>query len=221
MLFSIGAQAQSASQVIALDKETMSGFNLKPIKLPWAAEDRELKTANLFIGENLVNYVLSSNTATHFWEDFPLDELIYVINGQAVITLEDGTVQKFQKGEFFMIPKGFKGHFETAGGPNFFLGMAIVARKRTTKTVTRNNKTPLQINQESLSGIGLDQDQEKVIIVKGMELTVSINALSNHTEIIEDNDTDIFIKVFIWKSYNLPSKWGSKNILYRRVLHNS
>jgi EutQ-like cupin domain len=48
--------------------------------------------------------------------DLPYDEHVYVLNGQAVLTSDDGRTDVFTKGDAFVAPKGWTGTWEMRGG---------------------------------------------------------------------------------------------------------
>ena len=43
----------------------------------------------------------------------PYDEFVYVIRGEAILTPEGHASQRFAPGDFFVVPKGFTGKWET------------------------------------------------------------------------------------------------------------
>jgi uncharacterized cupin superfamily protein len=45
-----------------------------------------------------------------------VDEFVYLIHGDAILTPDGGKPHHFKAGDFFLVPKGFKGTWETRNG---------------------------------------------------------------------------------------------------------
>ena len=59
--------------------------------------------------------VMAGDTARTRFDGYHVDEFVYVINGQATLTTQDGIAQTFYSGDFFVVPEGFAGTWETDG----------------------------------------------------------------------------------------------------------
>jgi uncharacterized cupin superfamily protein len=54
-------------------------------------------------------------------ESYPTEEFIYLIEGGIKLTSADGTVVDAKAGESLSIPKGWKGHWSTAGYKKYYV----------------------------------------------------------------------------------------------------
>ena len=48
-------------------------------------------------------------------EDIGFDEFIHVLDGTLILTDKQGHAQRFEAGDFLVMPKGFSGTWETLG----------------------------------------------------------------------------------------------------------
>jgi len=183
---------QDSTSTILLDKRTISGIGLEKISPNWAAADRKLFTKNVFSGQDLVVNVTSSSNAFHDWKNYSIDEFVYVLNGQAIIESKTSEKSIFNKGEFFIVPKGFTGRWTTKGKQGNFLELAIYSKQRR-KRKDEASIEPYSLEKLYLSGIESHNDN---YFFEGIELVTFIKEqMVNSTEQIERNDSDkvIFI----------------------------
>jgi len=103
---------------LLVDKEVLSGIGLKQVTNA-NEPDRELFQQNIFRGNDISVYVVSSETASASHDNYSIDEFIYLVNGSAQISTEGESLQTFSTGDFFVAPKGLKGEWETHGATNY------------------------------------------------------------------------------------------------------
>jgi uncharacterized cupin superfamily protein len=82
----------------------------------------ELETADLVegeaIGQDHIYYsrekpgvragIWRAEPYTDFYENYPFDEFMYVLEGSVTLESED-FIETYQKGDAFLVPKGFRG----------------------------------------------------------------------------------------------------------------
>ncbi|TJW00101.1 MAG: DUF861 domain-containing protein [Mesorhizobium sp.] len=88
-------------------------------------DDTPLKTAELIDGtprgldhvyhqraeSGLVTGIWRSSPYTEFYDSYPVDEFMYVVDGSVTLEGEDFS-ETFRKGDAFLLPKGFKGRWK-------------------------------------------------------------------------------------------------------------
>lgn len=159
---------------IPIDKEALSGLNLKPV-VNAEQPERKLFQKNLFIGKEIGVFIVASETADADWENYSVDEFIFVLNGRARLHPKGSKQVYFNKGDFFVAPKGYKGVWETQGGKSFYHELAVVALNRI-KTDNASGKLPVIISKEKLDGIGISKNKEdgyNDLLFEGIDLTVT------------------------------------------------
>ncbi|MTI29423.1 cupin domain-containing protein, partial [Xanthovirga aplysinae] len=213
-VYSLG-HGQTTSEPILLDRETISGLNLKRIHPSWAESERKLYTKRIFSGEDIAINVTASNTASHDWKNYSIDEFVCVTNGQAVLTLENGEKLTFTKGDFFLVPKGFNGKWTTVGGGNYFLEIAIMTKKRSknSRKAKSSELIPFMLNRQKLSGIGARRDSENDVLFDGVELKAEINNYKKSTIEYKNQKLDKFIHVLTGK-VKITSKTGKSTTFF-------
>ncbi|MEO0571477.1 MAG: cupin domain-containing protein [Bacteroidota bacterium] len=178
---------QETNSPVLLKKEVISGVGLMRTKPQWADVDRELYTQNVFLGEEIGINVTSSSNAFHDWKNYEIDEFVYILNGQAIVKSIDGQEYTFNKGDFFIVPKGFTGRWTTQGSKGNFLEIAVYSRKRQRKT-DKGNTEPIRISDVLLSGMEYPKDP---FVFTGVELMISLEVqIAGTNKKIIENDSD-------------------------------
>lgn len=176
------AQSEIIKPVL-LDKAALSGLNLEPMTAPWAPPERELFSKKVFEGEKFDVTVMAGNTAKTRFDGYPVDEFVYVINGQATLTADDGAAQTFHTGDFFVVPRGFVGEWHSQG--NRYYQELIVIMKDRSEAAGEGSKHPFLIDKTKLSGLDIPQitwasnpDREvyREVLYDGPELDVAVVA---------------------------------------------
>ncbi len=67
-----------------------------------------------FAGD-IMSFVVDLEPAKIELEDVGYDEFIHVLDGALILTDKEGHAQRFDAGEFLVMPKGFSGTWETLG----------------------------------------------------------------------------------------------------------
>lgn len=186
-LLSVHGYSQETNAPVLLNKEVISGVGLLRTRPQWADVNRELYTQNVFLGEDIGINVTSSSNAFHDWKNYEIDEFVYVLNGQAIVKSMDGKEYTFNKGDFFVVPKGFTGRWTTQGDKGNFLEIAVYSRNRQRKTDT-GNKEPIRIPDLLLSGMEYPKNR---FVFTGVELMVSLEVqIAGTNRKIVENDSD-------------------------------
>lgn len=166
---------------ILIDKATLSGEKLSPVRNP-SDPDRRLFQRQLFQGEDISVYIVSSETATAKQEGYGIDEFIGVVNGRARLNPANGEERLFTHGDFFVAPKGFTGDWETQGAPEFYHEISVITTQRGAEVAAGTENTiPVLIDKDKLSGIGITKlDTEGIkyedLLFEGVELKVLLKA---------------------------------------------
>ena len=64
---------------------------------------------------DILSMVVDLEPARFEIEDVAYDEFIHVLDGSLILTDKEGHAQRFEAGEFLVMPKGFSGTWETLG----------------------------------------------------------------------------------------------------------
>ena len=164
------------SKPIPINKIALSGLELKPVKNK-AQPNRKLFQSNLFLGKEIGVFVVGSETATANWKNYAIDEFIFVLNGRARLQPQGQSSLYFNKGDFFVAPKGYAGDWETQGGEAFYHELSVIALNRE-KTVTISAKEPAAIDKAKLDGIAISKDGGRYsdTLFKGVHITVTTHS---------------------------------------------
>lgn len=95
-----------------LDKEKLSGIGITKVS---SAKNRESYKDKLFGGAELSVYLQSETPQRIEIKNSIEDELIWVSSGTVAVTPKIGKTQTFYTGDFFILPKGFTGTWESKG----------------------------------------------------------------------------------------------------------
>lgn len=137
---------------ILMDKLALSGLGLKQVTSS-ADPERVLFQKRLYHGEEISVYIVASETKTAHWENYGLEEFIYVFNGRARLHPMNADQQYFYPGDFFIVPKGYSGEWETQGGATFYYELSVIANDRS--TIPSPNKMPVGMHKAKIAGIDL------------------------------------------------------------------
>lgn len=202
---------------IALDRVSLSGLDLEPVKDP-NQPDRRLFQRRLYRGEDLSVYVVSSESAAAVHDSYSIDELIYLINGGARLeSAVDGQLE-FYTGDFLVAPRGLAGEWETRGGDQFHHELSIITTRRSTAEIDPANTHPRGVDPELLSGIGLTRDPETdeipvYSVFEGSELSVTLEAEVGGKRDLETPSVEEVIYV-VAGSLRLPPTGGEPQTFY-------
>jgi uncharacterized cupin superfamily protein len=201
MMSSVFADTEIIEPVL-LDKAILSGLNLDPVTADWAPPDRELFSKRVYSGKNFDVSVMAGNTAKTHFKNYDIDEFVYVINGQATLTADDGEAQTFKTGDFFMVPKGFSGEWHSQG--NKYYQELIVIMKDRSDVVSKGDTRPFLIDKTKISGLGIekiswaaapDREMYREVLYDGSELDVAIVSGSTATTIFSKPMSEEFVYV--------------------------
>ncbi|OEK01845.1 hypothetical protein BFP97_10105 [Roseivirga sp. 4D4] len=162
---------------IRIDKAALSGIGLKPVQLE-NEPDRKFFQRRLLRGVDLSVFIVSSESWTTQMNNFPIDEVVLMLNGKAKINPEKGNEMTFQSNQFFFIPKGYTGSWEIQAGKNYHYELSIISTDRA-ESADPTKTLPELIDQDELSGININlnsAEQYEKVLTKGSELTVSLKA---------------------------------------------
>lgn len=182
---------------IKLDRETLSGVGLEKIDIK-AEPEKDFYQKNLFRGDVLSVYVVSTASWTNKMDNFPFDEFVYMYHGQAKITPLDGPIQTFYTGDYFFAPKGFTGDWEIIAGENLHYEFSVISSKRAEKALDKVDNHHQLFDKELISGVDIRLDSEgrfSSLLQKGAELTIHLNAESPDTRSIVSPSKEAVIHI--------------------------
>jgi|GEM_PF-315601 len=157
-----------------LDPSAISGLGLKKVTSS-ADPERLLFQKMLFQGNEISVFVVASETKTANWEDYGIEEFIYVINGRARLNPATSEERFYYPGDFFWVPKGYKGEWETQGGNSFYHELSVIANERDDSPNPDPN--PILMDKTKIAGIHITQEEDQAkhfydVLQKGKDLTV-------------------------------------------------
>jgi len=173
-------------KVILLDKSVLAGVGLEKIDLKDEPE-KDFYQKQLFRGEDISVYVVSTQTWNNTMDDFPFDEFIYMFHGEAVVKPKVGPTQLFYSGDYFFAPKGYTGQWDIKAGENLHYELSVIATKRSDSATIKPGAQHKLFSPSLLSGtsIVLDEAGEfRQLIERGAELTIELKAAKSQTKYI-------------------------------------
>lgn len=163
---------------ILINKSALSGIGLKQIDQP-NDPGKEFYQRKICWGEELGIFVVSTNSYTNKMKDFPFDEYVYMLHGEAEVRPSDGDMQRFRSRDHFFAPKGYTGEWEIIAGENLHYELSVISTKRADSTATSTSNKHLRIDPEILSGTQIQFDENGMYhkeLVRGAELRFSMHA---------------------------------------------
>ena len=165
----------------AINKESLSGLKMKQGRNP-AQPDRILYFQNIFSGTELNLQIISSENASASPENLEIDEFLYLTNGAARLSPSKKTKEiTFLKDDFFLVPRGYTGKWETIGAPNFHHEISITSAKRNPSPIEPNKTIPIRMDKEKIAGLGITQmgsGKYYDMLYSGHELTITLEGES-------------------------------------------
>lgn len=161
----------------SIDKASISGMNMKRGRNP-AQPNRKLFFLNIFSGEELRVQVVSSENAIASHENHEIDELLFLNNGGAILSPKNSSIKNtYLKDDFFLVPAGFSGEWETIGAPDFHHEISITSIIRNESQIDENKTKPVLLDKNKISGIGITEIKPGKyydLLYLGHELTVTL-----------------------------------------------
>lgn len=189
---------QEIVDVIRLDKNLLSGVGLKKVVAPWDTA-RDLKQKRLYDGTDMRAYVVASQTKKVRQDNYRVEEVILLLSGMARLTPDGGELNTFYTGDFFFVPRGYNGYWETVGGQNHYLyEFSVIVKQKNEKDTNPAMLNPVLVDKEKLSGINLANagpDGYYDIIHEGADLSIYLKGETEREIEINDHDKEQIIYV--------------------------
>ena len=173
----VTAQNDSLDPIL-LDKSVLSGVGLKKIDLKNEPE-KDFYQKNLYQGEDISVYVVSTETWNNEFKNFWFDEFIYMYHGEVIVKPESGKTQLFHSGDYFFASKGFTGEWEIRAGDYLHYELSVITTKRADSSIISKNLDHQIFDKATLSGANIRLDNEgkySKVLRKGVELTICLKA---------------------------------------------
>ena len=152
---SVFGQAKEEVSPILIEKSALSGMGLKQIQLQ-DEPDRAFFQKNIYRGEDLSVYVVSSQSWLGNMDNFSIDEYIYMLNGKARVKPEGGENQFFQTGDHFFATKGYTGEWEILAGNQYHYELSVITTQRAPEAKVSKTQLPQLLDKDRLSGTEID-----------------------------------------------------------------
>lgn len=201
--------ASKERKPLLLDKATLSGLGLQKVPLK-DNPDKDFFQKNLYRGEDLSVYVVSSESGVNSFSNFPFDEFIQILHGQATVLPDTEAEQHFYSRDFFFAPKGFTGEWSIEAGDNFHYELSVIATRRADSGKASSPALHQLYSNEKLSGAHIELDEKQVYeetLTQGAELTVLFKAEKSRTEEINQPSKEQLIHL-LSGSISLTSSSG-------------
>jgi uncharacterized cupin superfamily protein len=136
-------------KIVRIDRSHLAGEDLKPLP-PYPSESLlagESKNAGHTFWEGEMSVKVTSNAPAKYRIDpQPFDEFIYILEGQLTLIDIEGQKDEFGVGDWLVLPKGWRGTWETHGNYRELLsietrslheGMEAIRKKLTIEELDR------------------------------------------------------------------------------------
>ena len=176
---SLSESQMSKEDIIApilINKETLSGLNLSRGRNPEQPE-RKLFFQNIFKGNELRVQVVSSGNASASPENLGIDEFLFLVNGGAHLSPKNNKEMTFMAGDFFLVPRGFNGVWETIGSPSYHHEIAVTTIQRNDSEFDKEKIIPVLMDKRKIAGLGITEIRAGTyydLLYEGHELAISL-----------------------------------------------
>ncbi len=201
LFFSQKAWTQSKSseplKPILLDKSALSGIGLKKVELKNEPE-RDFFQKNLYRGEDISVYIVSSQSWPGTMNNFPIDEYVYIFNGKSRAQPKGGKDIFFQTGEHFAIPKGYTGEWEVMAGNQYHYELSVITTQRAPEAKISKAFKPQLFDKNKLSGLNFDlaeNETHQEVLFEGDELKISLLAEAPRSISLNESSKEQLIHV--------------------------
>jgi len=163
---------------ILLDKSVLSGVGLEKIDIK-SEPEKDFYQKNLYKGDDISVYVVSTETWNNRMDNFPFDEFIYMYHGEAIVKPDHGRSQVFQSGDYFFAHKGFTGEWEIKSGDLLHYELSVIATQRADSSAIIKGAAHRLFDKSIISGAHITIDESRQyteVLEQGAELTVSLHA---------------------------------------------
>lgn len=163
---------------ILIDKSSLSGLGLKKVERK-DQPGRDFFQKSVFRGKDLSVFIVSSQSWTAPVNNFPIDEYVYMLNGNARVKDSSGNTYFFNSFDHFFAPKGLKGEWEIMAGDSYHYELSVISTQRSPTGTISSKLSPHLLDRNLLSGSEIDFNRKGVyeeLLVSGDELRISIKA---------------------------------------------
>ncbi|MEM9361897.1 MAG: cupin domain-containing protein [Bacteroidota bacterium] len=163
---------EKSDMVYKIPKQLLAGEGLEFIQQKDST--RKVYQKKVYDGESIAVYIMAIGTGiTNEFDDFPMEEFIFWMNGKAVVEPEGENSFEVHSGDYFIQAKGFKGKWSFVDNGGLHLELALIAKERERLGVKSPISKALVIDRDILSGVS-SSGQETEIVYEGAELKVNI-----------------------------------------------
>ncbi len=180
-----------AGTLLKVPRTLLAGEGLDSI--PQKDPSRTVFQKKVYDGVDLVLFVVAIGTGiTNSFNDFPLEEFIFWINGKARVEPVGEPSFDIQSGDYFIQAKGFNGKWNFVDNGGVHLELALIAKNRPDSLLKSPMTKALVLDRDMLSGVtALNTDTHAVY--RGAELHV--NLLRSKDKVFDGTDTEALMHV--------------------------
>lgn len=210
--------AKTIIRPILIEKETYSGLHLKRVTNP-SDPERILFQKMLYSGEEIMVFVVASETKTAVWKDYGMEEFIHVLNGRARLNPDGAEERYYRTGDSFIAPKGYNGEWETQGGEQYFYELSVIKRRGSIDSLPPGNRIPVGVDPDLLSGIGItkmDSSHEayRDDLYRGVQLDMTLHAEAARTIDITGDQKEQLVQI-VAGTLTLTESDGEQQTFYK------
>lgn len=162
--------AQDLQKIHKIPIDLLAGEGLDYIQQ--ADSSRIVYQKKVYDGIDFAIFMVAIGTGiTNEFENFPLEEFIFWMNGKAIVEPKGEESFPIYTGDYFIQAKGFQGKWNFVDIGGVHLELSLVAKNRPDAAIKSPISKALVINQDILSGV-LKPDNG--LFYEGPELTVRV-----------------------------------------------
>ncbi|MEM9858039.1 MAG: cupin domain-containing protein [Bacteroidota bacterium] len=166
--YSLNAQ-NNKSGVFRIPQDQLAGEGLT-----FRESKLEVYQKKVYDGAELGIYMVAIGNGTNEFEDFPIEEFIFWMNGKAKVEPHQGEPFEVQTGDYFIQAKGYKGKWSFVGKDKIHLELAVVAKQRSDSSLRSPISKAMVIDRNILSGASKNHQEPIAEVYSGVELAVNL-----------------------------------------------
>jgi len=166
----LAQHAQNTPTIYKISQKLLAGQGLNKIRQ--ADTSRTVYQKKVYDGVDLAVYMVAIGTGiTNEFKNFPLEEFVFWMNGEAIVEPEGEEPFAIYSGDYFIQPKGFVGKWNFVDIGGVHLELSVIAKNRPDSSFKSPMAYAMVLNRDIISGVHKPVNET---VYRGPELTVRL-----------------------------------------------